>query len=262
MRTIAKVLSYQASDAIRSRWLIGYAVFFGLIADGLLRFSGDPAKAQLSLVTLVLFVVPLVVTVFGTVYLYNAREFIELLLAQPIRRRDLYGGLYLGLALPLMLAFVVGLATPFVARGLDPASWSTLAVLLASGAVLTFVFAGISTLIAVQCEDRLRGLGAAIAIWLLLTIVYDGFVLFVLAVFSSDPLEHVALAMMMANPIDIARVTLLLRFDGAALMGYTGAVFLKFFGGAEGVAITTTALALWVSMPVMLGVRAFQRKDF
>ncbi|HEV2641134.1 MAG TPA: hypothetical protein VGT98_00430, partial [Candidatus Elarobacter sp.] len=63
MRTVWKVLSYQASDAIRSRWLIGYAVFFGLLADGLLRFSGDPAKAQLSLVSVVLFVVPLVVTV-------------------------------------------------------------------------------------------------------------------------------------------------------------------------------------------------------
>jgi Cu-processing system permease protein len=97
---------------------------------------------------------------------------------------------------------------------------------------------------------------------MLLTVVYDGFVLFVLAVFSNRPLEHVTLGLMMANPIDIARVALLLRFDGAAMMGYTGAVFLRFFGGAEGVAITTAALALWIAVPVTIGVRAFQRKDF
>ena len=67
---------------------------------------------------------------------------------------------------------------------------------------------------------------------------------------------------MLANPIDIARVALLLRFDGAAMMGYTGAVFLEFFGEAKGIVITTAALALWMSMPILLGMRAFQRKDF
>jgi Cu-processing system permease protein len=262
MNTVLKVLKYQAKDAVRSRWLIAYAIFFLLITDGLLRFSGDPVKAQLSLVSVVLFLVPLVSIVFGTVYLYNAREFIELLLAQPVNRRQMYGGLYLGLTIPLALAFTVGLGTPFMLRGVDASAATTLVALLASGVVLTCVFSAIATFIAVRCEDRLRGLGAAIGVWMLLTVVYDGFVLFILAVFSSHSLEHATLGLMMANPIDIARVALLLRFDGAAMMGYTGAVFLKFFGGAEGVAITMAALTLWVSAPVMLGVRAFQRKDF
>ena len=87
---------------MRSRWLLAYAAFFMLVTEVLLRFSGDPAKAQLSLVSVVLFLVPLVSIVFGTVYLYNAREFIELLLAQPVNRRQMYGGLYLGLTLPLV----------------------------------------------------------------------------------------------------------------------------------------------------------------
>jgi Cu-processing system permease protein len=262
MNTVAKVLKYQARDAVRSRWLIAYALFFMLITDGLLRFSGDAMKTQLSLVSVVLFLVPLVSVVFGTVYLYNAREFIELLLAQPVNRRQMYGGLYLGLTLPLALAFILGLGAPFVLHGIDGSSGATLVALLVSGVVLTCVFSALATLIAVRCADRLRGLGTAIGVWMLLTVVYDGFVLFVLAVFSNRPLEHVTLGLMMANPIDIARVALLLRFDGAAMMGYTGAVFLRFFGGAEGVAITTAALALWIAVPVTIGVRAFQRKDF
>ena len=262
MNTIMKVLKYQARDAVRSRWLIAYAIFFALVTDGLLRFSGDPVKAQLSLVSVVLFVVPLIAIVFGTVYLYNAREFIELLLAQPVNRRQTYGGLYLGLTLPLVLAFVVGLSVPFALHGADAAAWGTLIALLTAGIVLTCVFTAIATLIAVRCEDRLRGLGTAIAVWLLLTVVYDGFVLFVLAVLSDYPLEHATLVMMMANPIDIARVGLLLRFDGAAMMGYTGAVFLKFFGGTVGIAIIVAALTFWVSAPVALGVRVFQRRDF
>jgi Cu-processing system permease protein len=262
MNTILKVLKYQAKDAVRSRWLLAYAIFFMLVTDGLLRFSGDPVRTQLSLVSVVLFLVPLVSIVFGTVYLYNAREFIELLLAQPVNRRQMYGGLYLGLTLPLALAFVAGLGVPFLVRGIEESARGTLGALLLSGVVLTCVFSAIATLIAIRCEDRLRGLGTAIGVWMLLTVVYDGFVLFILAVFSSYPLEHATLGLMMANPIDIARVALLLQFDGAAMMGYTGAVFLKFFGGAEGIAIATTALTAWVLLPVMLGMRVFQRRDF
>ena len=262
MSIVLKVLKYQARDAIRSRWLIAYGIFFALVAEGLLAFGGDPVKAQLSLINVVLLVVPLVAVVFGTVYLYNAREFVELLLDQPLKRRQLYGGLYLGLAIPLAVVFIVGLGIPFAVRGLDPSSWSALAALLGTGVVLTFVFSGIATLIAVRCEDRLRGLGVAIGAWLLLTVVYDGFVLFVLAAFSSYPLERATLGLMMANPIDIARLALLLRFDGAALMGYTGAVFLKFFDGPAGVAVTLAALTVWVMLPIALGVRAFERKDF
>ena len=119
MNTILKVLKYQARDAVRSRWLIAYGIFFMLVTDGLLRFSGDPMKAQLSLVSVVLFLVPLVSIVFGTIYLYNAREFIELLLAQPVNRKQMYGGLYLGLTLPLALAFVSGLGIPFLLHGVD-----------------------------------------------------------------------------------------------------------------------------------------------
>ncbi|HEY8310770.1 MAG TPA: ABC transporter permease subunit [Gemmatimonadaceae bacterium] len=262
MNTVVKVLKYQARDAIRSRWLIAYALFFLVVTDALLRFSGDPVKAQLSLVSIVLFVVPLIAIVFGTVYLYNAREFIELILAQPVDRRQTYCGLYLGLTLPLIVAFAVGLSAPFLLNGLDAAAWGRLAALIVAGTVLTCVFTGIATSIAVKCEDRLRGLGAAIGVWLLVTIVYDGLVLLVLAVLADFPLERATLGLMMANPIDIARVGLLLRFDGAAMMGYTGAVFLTFFSGATGMIVATLALAAWIIAPIAFGVRVFQRKDF
>ncbi len=262
MNTILKVLKYQARDAVRSRWLIAYAAFFMLVTEGLLRFSGDPAKAQLSLISVVLFLVPLVSIVFGTVYLYNAREFIELLLAQPVNRRQMFGGVYLGLMIPLASSFVCGLGAPFVLRGIGAPVDGALTTLLLAGVILTCIFTAIATLIAIRCEDRLRGLGAAIGIWMSFTVVYDGFVLFILAVFSSHALEHVSLGLMLANPIDIARVAMLLRFDGAAMMGYTGAVFLNFFGSAQGAVVTLAALVLWMSAPVMLGLRAFQRKDF
>jgi len=66
----------------------------------------------------------------------------------------------------------------------------------------------------------------------------------------------------LANPVDLARVLLLLRFDLAALMGYTGAVFQRLLGGWTGSILAGAALALWVAIPVAIGQRVFRRKDF
>ena len=259
----AKVVRYELSDVVRSRWLIGYALFFLLATDALLRFGGGGSKALLSLMNVVILLVPLVSTVFGTMYLYNAREFTELLLAQPVRRDQLYAGLYLGLALPLSLGYLVGLVGPFLVHGVDdPAQWRMLAALALTGVVLTCVFVGLSFLIAIRSEDRVRGLGAAVGVWLLFSLLYDGLVLLAVMLFADYPLERPLLGMMLANPVDLARVVLLLQFDVSALMGYTGAVFQKFFGGAGGMAVAAAALAAWVAGPALLGARAFRKRDF
>jgi Cu-processing system permease protein len=83
-----------------------------------------------------------------------------------------------------------------------------------------------------------------------------------LMAFADYPLERPALAAMIANPIDLARVLILMRLDVSALMGYTGAVFEKFFGSAGGTALASLALVLWTGVPLLLGARRFQRKDF
>jgi len=259
----AKVIRYALRDVVRSRWLVGYALFFLAATDALLRFGGGGSSALLSLMNVVLLLVPLVGTVFGTMYLYDAREFTELLLAQPVRRDQLYVGLYVGLALPLSGGFVAGLVAPFLVHGVDdPAQWRLLAALALTGVALTCVFVGLAFLIAVRSEDKARGLGAAVGVWLLFSLLYDGLVLLAVLLLDDYPLERPLLGLMLANPVDLARVVLLLQFDVSALMGYTGAVFERFFGGAGGLAIAATALAAWVAAPVLLGMRAFRRRDF
>jgi len=115
----------------------------------------------------VLLLIPLVSIVFGTIYLYNAREFTELLLAQPVHRRQLFAGQYLGLALPLSAAFVAGLggAVALHAREAD-AQLSTLFVVGVCGVALTFIFTAFSALIAARIDDKVKGIGVAIGLWL------------------------------------------------------------------------------------------------
>lgn len=258
-----KLLRYQLSNVVRSKWLIGYAAFHLLTTDALLRFGGDPAAVLLSLINVVLLVIPLVAIVFGTMYLYDAREFTELLLAQPVTRRQLFGGLYLGLTLPLAGAFAVGVGAPLVLRATgDARLWTSLLTLIGVGGALTFVFTALAFLIAVRSEDRVRGLGTGVGLWLLFAVVYDGAVLILASMFSDYPLERPLLAAMLANPVDMGRVVLLLRFDVSALMGYTGAVFKHFFGSTAGALTAAGALLLWVAAPMWLASRAFRHKSF
>ncbi|HEX6537441.1 MAG TPA: ABC transporter permease subunit [Gemmatimonadaceae bacterium] len=263
MSATTKVIKYEMSNVVRSRWVLAYALFFFLVTDALLRFGGDGTRALLSLVNIVLFIIPLVTIVFGTMYLYDAREFTELLLAQPVHRRQLFAGLYVGLALPLSLGFLAGVGLPFALHGLGGATeGATLAALALAGVLLTSVFTAIAFLIAVRSEDKVKGLGLAIAIWLAFAVVYDGLVLLAVSIFADYPLERPMVAMMLANPVDLARVFLLMRFDVAALMGYTGAVFERLFGTERGVILALGVLGAWCAVPLALGLRWFQRKDF
>ena len=259
---VRKIARYGIRDLIRSRWLLGYAGFFAIATSALLRFSDSETKALLSLVNVVLFVVPLANLVFGAMYLYGAREFVELLLAQPLRRRELFAGLYLGLTVPVSLAATVGIGVPLAMQGVSSETLRTGALLAVIAAVLSAVFTGLAAVIAYRIEDRVRGLATALGVWLLLAVVYDGIALLAAVQFADYPLERPMLALMVTNPIDLARLVLLLHFDVAALLGYTGAVFERFVGGTAGVVVAAIALFTWVAVPALAGARLFHRKDF
>jgi Cu-processing system permease protein len=257
----AKVLRYELQDLRRSRWVFGYALLLLALTDALLRFGGGGPRALVSLLNVVLVLVPLVSVVFGTMYLYAARDFIELLLAQPVRRLELYAGLYAGLALPLAAAFVAGVGVPFVwAQGDAPRG--PLAMLLAAGVLLTLAFTAIAFLVSLVFEDRTRGFGVALLLWLAATALYDAGLVFVAMTWSDYPLELPLLGLTLLNPVDLGRVVLLLQFDNAALLGYTGAVFERFFGSALGIVVSASALLAWCGIPLWLAGRRFVRKDF
>ncbi len=263
MSTTLKILRYEVSDLLRSRWVLGYLLFFIGFAEALYRIQGSSAKVLLNLVDVVLLLIPLASGVFGAIYLYGAREFSELLLAQPVGRRQLFAGLYLGLASALSAAFVLGTCAPFLLHGMDaPDGWLTLGAICLAGTALTWIAVALAFLVALRLEDRMKGLAAVILGWLALAVVYDGVVLLALNAFSNLPAEPGLLAATLANPVDLARILLLLRFDIAALMGYTGEAFRDFFGGMKGGLTVVAAGTLWLALPVAFGIRAFRRKDF
>lgn len=260
---ITKVLKYSFSDLIRSRWSYVYLAFYLVLGFVLLFLNENLSKAVITLMNIVVVLTPMIGTIFGIMYFYNSREFTELLLAQPIKRRTIFLGQYLGVSLSLAFSLVLGLGIPFLFYGIWQSSqiWD-FTTLLISGTFLTFIFTGLSILIGLINTNKIKGFGYAILMWLFFAVIYDGIFLITLVMFDDYPLDKYTLFASFFNPIDLSRIMILLKLDISALLGYTGALFQKFFGTGQGGIVAFAMLMLWVLGPVLLMLRKAAKKDF
>ncbi|MBT8265420.1 MAG: ABC transporter permease [Bacteroidia bacterium] len=258
-----KILKYSFFDLMRSRWSYVYFAFYLLLGIVLLFLNNDLSKAVITLMNVIIVLVPLIGTIFGVMYYYNSKEFTELLLAQPLKRTTIFLGQYLGVALSLSLSLVLGLGLPFVFYGLfkSNAIWD-FSLLLITGSFLTFIFTALAFNIALSNENKIKGFGYAILLWLFLAVIYDGLFLMSIILFEDYPLDKMSLMGTLLNPIDLSRTLILLKLDISALLGYTGAVFKNFFGTDLGLIISFAALILWVILPVSRIMYKSKRKDF
>ena len=258
-----KILKYSFYDLMRSRWSYVYFAFYLALGFVLLFLNNDVNKAVITLMNIIIVLTPLIATVFGVMYYYNSREFTELLLAQPIKRNTIFMGQYLGISVSLTLSLVLGLGIPFLLYGLFlSAAVFDFALLLLVGSLLNFIFVALAFNIALSNENKIKGFGYAILLWLFLAVIYDGVFLISLVVFNEYPLDRLALFATMFNPIDLSRILILLKLDISALLGYTGAVFKTFFGTGLGFLLSLTIMFLWVFLPVLRMRLKLKKKDF
>jgi len=248
---------------MRSRWSYVYFLFYLLLGFVLLFLNNDTSKAVITLLNIIIVLTPLIGTIFGVMYYYNSREFTELLLAQPLKRSTIFLGQYLGVAISLSLSLVIGLGIPFLAYGvLQSSEIFDFLSLLVVGAFLTFIFVALAFNIALSNENKIKGFGYAILLWLFLAVIYDGLFLISLVLLQEYPLDKFSLIATMFNPIDLSRILILLKLDISALLGYTGAVFQQFFGTSLGMLSSFSVLLLWVALPVWRIIYKSKKKDF
>ncbi|ARV14328.1 ABC transporter permease [Polaribacter sp. SA4-12] len=258
-----KILKYSFYDLLRSRWSYVYFVFYLVIGFSLLFLNNDTSKAVITLMNIIVVLTPLIGTIFGIMYYYNSREFTELLLAQPLKRSTIFLGQYIGVSLSLSLSLVLGLGIPFLAYGVtqSTAIFDFISLLFV-GAFLTFIFVALAFNIALSNENKIKGFGYAILLWLFLAVIYDGLFLISLIVFQEYPLDQFSLFATMFNPIDLSRILILLKLDISALLGYTGAVFQQFFGTNLGMILSSSVLILWTVIPTLRIISKAKKKDF
>ncbi len=252
-----KLSRYVLYDILRSRVVIGYTTFLFLISITLFNMEENSSKAILSLLNIILIVIPLISLIFATIHYYNSYEFIELMLSQPMSRLKIILSEYSGVAISLLAAFIVGVGVPVLIYSFDSAG---LAMLL-TGSLLTLIFSSIAFYASVKSRDKARGIGVALLLWFYFALIFDGLILLILFAFSDYPLERLTLFLSSLNPIDLGRIFIMLKMDVSALMGYTGALYKNFFGSFSGMLFTIGIMLLWMTVPLVLAIQAFKKKD-
>lgn len=255
---MTSVIKYAFYDLLRTRFILVYAALLFACSVALFQLDSDPTKVVLSLLNIVLMVVPLVSVVFTTIHFFNSYEFMELMLSQPVNRKVVFLSEYLAVASSLCLAFLIGVGLPLVIYGSGTASM----VLLFTGTMLTLAFTSLAFLSSVLTRDKAKAIGIALFLWLYFSLIYDGFVLWMVYSLSDYPMEKITLAMIALNPVDLARILMLLQLDISALMGYTGAFYRDFFGSNVGIAFSSGTLLIWIVLPMMAALRVFNKKDW
>jgi Cu-processing system permease protein len=76
------------------------------------------------------------------------------------------------------------------------AIWDFTSLLVTEG-FLTFIFVALAYNIALSFNDKIKGFGFAILLWLFLAVIYDGIIMILMITFQDYPLDKFALGAMM-----------------------------------------------------------------
>lgn len=254
---LIRLLKYVLLDILKNRMVLLYTLFLLATSFGLFSMSDDPTKGIASLLNIVLLVSPLLSLIFSTIYFYNSYEFIELLSAQPIQRKTILYGQYWGLCISLIVALAIGLGIPLLIFAPGKAALSLL--LVSCG--LTMAFVSLALLAALLTRDKARGIGLSLLMWFYFTFIYDAIMLMIMFAYIDYPMETITLILISLNPIDLARVIVLLQLDVSALMGYTGAMLQELFSTGKGVLLATGVMLLWILIPLRIAIKLFNKRD-
>ncbi len=267
-RPVAAISAKEFRDRIRNRWTLVMAAlfaafalaiaYFGAAQQGSIGLRGVDVTLA-SLVSLVIYLVPLIALMLGYDAVVGERErgSLALLLSQPLTRFELLLGKYLGLAGALACATLLGfgsagivLASRFGAAAIGP-----YAVFLGSAVALGLAFLSVSVLISTVAASRIAASGLAIVAWFGGVLVYDLALLALLVALGGRLHGDVVPLLLLLNPADAFRMV---NFFGLAEIGRLYGLAAVVPHALASPLVQAAALAAWILVP--LGIASWRFK--
>jgi Cu-processing system permease protein len=255
-------------DRFRNRWVLAVAVVFTVFSL-MITYFGAAVQGQIgprsieltiaSLVSLVIYLIPLIALLLGFDAIVGERErgSLDLLLALPITRLELLLGKFLGLAGALTLSTVAGFALVAVLL-FQQFSYAGLYHYLGfvlSSVLLGLAFLSLAMLLSVLARDRTRASGLAIALWFALVLVFD-LLLLGLLVASGGELGGDAFAyLLLLNPADIFRILNIFSLDDVRRLYGLASIVPPALGQAW---LMGGAMLVWIVGPLALASWRFK----
>ena len=263
----------EVGDAVRNRWIVAAIVCLGGLALVLALFgaaaSGETRAAPLqvavaNLSSLSVYLLPLLALLLSIDAIAGEAEqgTLGLLLTYPLARWQVVTGKFLGHLAVLVIAIVLGygpVAALVAWHSGETAGWAGYAAMMAASALLGAVFAALGYLLSVLCRERRTAVGAAIALWIVLVVLYDLALFGLLMADSAHVIgERTFAVLLLLNPGDAYRLLNLLAIDAVGVISGMDDV-------VSGLSLDWPAVALvlaaWVAVPLALGAWLFRRKE-
>ncbi|HWV05833.1 MAG: ABC transporter permease [Ralstonia sp.] len=268
-RQIGIIIAKEFHDRIRNRWVLAVTTvltafalviaYFGAAQQGEVGLRGMEVTIA-SLVSLVIYLVPLIALILGFDAIVGERErgSLDLLLSMPITRVELLLGKYLGLAAALACSTVVGFGVVgiLLAVKLPLAAMYHYAGFMLSSVLLGMAFLSLALLVSVIAADRTRASGVAIALWFFFVLVFDLLLLGALIAtggkLGSDALPY----LMLLNPADIFRILNIFSFDEVRTLYGLATVFPEHMADPL---VLGSLMAAWIVAPLAVAAWKFRK---
>jgi len=272
--SIAEIARLELKIQLRSRWMIGFGVLFAVMITGVsyygLTFLGYEAEFQdfyrttVTMLHLVFIIIPVVALVAAGQSICSDPGYFEFLASQPVGRSDILLGKVLGLFLALTIMTVLGFGLGGMVVALKSNSqgiWKFF-IFIATSIALGLIFISLSALLSILANRKPMAMVTALIVWLFFLFIYDFLVLAASYYMDEAYLRPILYFSVMGNPIDMARVIVLLTIGGEAALGAAGAGLVRTFGGpVASVGCAIGLLTVWGLAPLAIAVLVFRKQD-
>jgi ABC-2 type transport system permease protein len=253
----------ELAEALRSRWVVFTAVVYALVfalfvwlglrESTVLGFTGL-SRVVLNATNAIVLAVPLVALVATSQTIVRARQsgFFELMLSQPVRRRDWFAGVvasrFVVVVGPLVVLLLLTLVANVFAGDGDAALAPIVARSLCVTASLAWAFIGIGFWVSAGARTPERATVLALVAWVAASALHDFALIGALLRFKLAPAAVFALAA--ANPVEAARIAMLSAVDPElSVLGPVGFWIANRLG-------SSLALGIGIAWPFALGTIA------
>lgn len=268
---VLTLIQKELRDAFRNRWFLLYTIAFAGLSLALAWFSVSGAggfgvagfgRTTAGLINLILLIVPLMGLTLGAMSLAGEREkgTLVYLLAQPISGGELLLGKFVGLALAMTAALVIGfgltgILIAFVGGGGDFQIYLTLLVL---SVILAIATLSMGFLISAAVKKAATAVGLALFLWLILVYFGDLGLMGTAVVMQLNVEQLLALALV--NPLQVFKIAAVLDLrDNLEVLGPAG-IFAYRTYGATLWPLLVGLLFVWVIAPFVLATQVFKKR--
>ena len=270
---IATIARQELVVNIRNKWIVTFAVafallilaisYFGLVTAGTVGFQGF-TRTSASLLSLVLYVVPLIALTMGTLSFTSERSVSELLFAQPVTRTDILLGKLAGLFASMVTATLIGFGAGGLVIAVRAGSEGAgrYPVFVALSLLLALAFLSLSGLVAFFFQRKARAFGVTLILWFVFVVFYDLLVIGGSLLLKERTANAFIFASLFGNPVDMVRVASLIVLDGKEIFGAAGGALVRFLGGETASLLCLLGgLLLWIIIPFLASRHLLNRQD-